>query len=48
MVNEDFEQFVAMRYGDLLHTAYLLTGSTDRAEDLVQGSGPGSPRRPNC
>ncbi|GAB3871702.1 sigma factor [Dactylosporangium cerinum] len=27
-----------MRYGDLLRTAYLLTGSQHAAEDLPQGS----------
>jgi RNA polymerase sigma-70 factor (sigma-E family) len=32
----DFTQFVAVRYGDLLKTAYLLTGSPHLAEDLVQ------------
>jgi RNA polymerase sigma-70 factor (sigma-E family) len=39
-VNRPFEgtfaDFVALRYGDLLRTAYLLTGSDDAAEDLVQ------------
>jgi RNA polymerase sigma-70 factor (sigma-E family) len=33
---EGFEQFVRLRYTDLLHTAYLLTGSVSTAEDLVQ------------
>jgi RNA polymerase sigma-70 factor (sigma-E family) len=32
----DFEQFVRVRYTELLHTAYLLTGSQPAAEDLVQ------------
>ncbi|WP_432991067.1 SigE family RNA polymerase sigma factor [Dactylosporangium sp. CA-233914] len=36
MPDEDFEQFVRMRYTELLHTAYLLTGSVTSAEDLVQ------------
>lgn len=31
-----FADFVAVRYGDLLRTAYLLTGSHHAAEDLVQ------------
>jgi DNA-directed RNA polymerase specialized sigma24 family protein len=34
--DEDFEQFVRVRYGELLHTAYLLAGSLPAAEDLVQ------------
>lgn len=33
-----FANFVALRYGDLLRTAYLLTGSHHAAEDLVQAS----------
>jgi RNA polymerase sigma-70 factor (sigma-E family) len=33
---DDFEQFVAARSGALLRTAYLLTGSHQDAEDLVQ------------
>ncbi|GGM90346.1 SigE family RNA polymerase sigma factor [Dactylosporangium sucinum] len=33
---EGFEQFVRLRYTELLHTAYLLTGSVAAAEDLVQ------------
>lgn len=33
---EDFEQFVAARSAALLRTAYLLTGSSVDAEDLVQ------------
>jgi hypothetical protein len=32
----EFADFVASRYGDLLRTAYLLTGSHHAAEDLVQ------------
>lgn len=35
---EDFDAFVAARWGPLLRTAYLLTGDRDRAEDLVQGA----------
>jgi RNA polymerase sigma-70 factor (sigma-E family) len=35
---EDFSEFVKVRYADLLRTAYLLTGSRDSAEDLVQSS----------
>jgi len=34
----EFRQFVETRYGDLLRLAYALTGSTDEAEDLLQGS----------
>jgi len=34
----DFQDFVRTRYGDLLRTAYLLTGSVHAAEDLVQGA----------
>jgi RNA polymerase sigma-70 factor (sigma-E family) len=37
-VREDFEAFVAARYGALLRTAYLLTGNHHDAEDLVQQS----------
>ncbi len=33
---ERFREFVELRYGDLLRTAFLLTGSTHAAEDLVQ------------
>jgi RNA polymerase sigma-70 factor (sigma-E family) len=33
---DDFEQFVVARSGALLRTAYLLTGSHQDAEDLVQ------------
>jgi RNA polymerase sigma-70 factor (sigma-E family) len=35
-VNAAFADFVALRYGDLLRTAFLLTGSSHTAEDLVQ------------
>jgi RNA polymerase sigma-70 factor (sigma-E family) len=37
-VRDDFEAFVAARYGALLRTAYLLTGDHHDAEDLVQQS----------
>jgi RNA polymerase sigma-70 factor (sigma-E family) len=33
---EGFAQFVAVRYAELLRTAYLLTGSPHAAEDLLQ------------
>lgn len=33
---DSFEEFVAARRGALLRTAYLLTGSHEDAEDLVQ------------
>jgi RNA polymerase sigma-70 factor (sigma-E family) len=33
---DSFAQFVAVRYTELLRTAYLLTGSSHAAEDLVQ------------
>lgn len=33
---EGFEEFVAARYQALVRTAYLLTGSREDAEDLVQ------------
>jgi RNA polymerase sigma-70 factor (sigma-E family) len=33
-----FREFVEVRYTDLLRTAYLLTGSRDAAEDLVQSA----------
>nr|BFE55690.1 SigE family RNA polymerase sigma factor [Dactylosporangium thailandense] len=36
MPGDGFEQFVRVRYTELLHTAYLLTGSQPAAEDLVQ------------
>jgi RNA polymerase sigma-70 factor (sigma-E family) len=32
----EFADFVGLRYGDLLRTAFLLTGSHHAAEDLVQ------------
>jgi RNA polymerase sigma-70 factor (sigma-E family) len=35
-LTEDLRQFVEARYGDLLRTAFLLTGSSTAAEDLVQ------------
>lgn len=35
---ESFEQYVAARRGALLRTAYLLTGTREDAEDLVQVS----------
>ncbi|SCF46174.1 SigE family RNA polymerase sigma factor [Micromonospora mirobrigensis] len=35
MDDPDFREFVEVRYGDLLRTAYLLTGSRDAAQDLV-------------
>lgn len=31
-----FQEFVELRYADLLRTAFLLTGSREAAEDLVQ------------
>lgn len=34
----EFQDFVEVRYGDLLRTAYLLTGSQHAAEDLLQSS----------
>ncbi|MEO3777748.1 SigE family RNA polymerase sigma factor [Micromonospora sp. B11E3] len=34
--DDGFREFVEIRYGDLLRTAYLLTGSRHAAEDLVQ------------
>jgi RNA polymerase sigma-70 factor (sigma-E family) len=33
-----FREFVEVRYTDLLRTAYLLTGTRDAAEDLVQSA----------
>jgi RNA polymerase sigma-70 factor (sigma-E family) len=33
-----FQEFVEIRYTQLLRTAYLLTGSRDAAEDLVQAA----------
>jgi len=37
-VADDLRDFVRTRYGDLLRTAYLLTGSPHAAEDLVQAA----------
>jgi RNA polymerase sigma-70 factor (sigma-E family) len=34
----DLREFVRSRYTDLLRTAFLLTGSSHEAEDLVQGA----------
>lgn len=34
----DLREFVQSRYTDLLRTAFLLTGSSHEAEDLVQGA----------
>src|SRR4051794_9795428 len=34
----EFQDFVTVRYGDLLRTAYLLTGTRHAAEDLLQSS----------
>jgi RNA polymerase sigma-70 factor (sigma-E family) len=36
VARQELAQFVEVRYADLLRTAYLLTGSPDAAEDLVQ------------
>jgi RNA polymerase sigma-70 factor (sigma-E family) len=36
VVRQELARFVEVRYADLLRTAYLLTGSPDAAEDLVQ------------
>jgi RNA polymerase sigma-70 factor (sigma-E family) len=44
-VTEDFREFVRFRYGDLLRTAFLLTGSSHAAEDLVQTALLGAMRR---
>ncbi|MEV4131316.1 SigE family RNA polymerase sigma factor [Dactylosporangium sp. NPDC049742] len=38
MAAEEFQDFVEVRYGDLLRTAFLLTGSRHAAEDLLQSS----------
>jgi RNA polymerase sigma-70 factor (sigma-E family) len=38
MADEEFRLFVEQRYAKLLRTAYLLTGSPDRAEDLLQSA----------
>lgn len=37
-VEDDFHEFVSVRWNALLRTAYLLTGDRGRAEDLVQGA----------
>jgi RNA polymerase sigma-70 factor (sigma-E family) len=37
-VREDFQAFVEVRYTALLRTAFLLTGSSYAAEDLVQSA----------
>jgi RNA polymerase sigma-70 factor (sigma-E family) len=36
--DDGFREFVQVRYVDLLRTAYLLTGSRDAAQDLVQNA----------
>jgi RNA polymerase sigma-70 factor (sigma-E family) len=36
--DEGFDEFVALRYAELLRVAYLLTGSRTDAEDLVQAA----------
>ncbi|GAA1869258.1 SigE family RNA polymerase sigma factor [Asanoa iriomotensis] len=36
--DRDFNEFVELRYGELLRMAYLLTGSSHDAEDLVQSA----------
>lgn len=38
MPDDDFQAFVEQRYTALLRTAYLLCGSRDRAEDLLQNA----------
>lgn len=38
MADEGFRTFVESRYARLLRTAYLLTGSADAAEDLLQSA----------
>jgi RNA polymerase sigma-70 factor (sigma-E family) len=38
MPDEDFQSFVEQRYAALLRTAYLLCGSRDRAEDVLQNA----------
>ncbi|BCJ72958.1 DNA-directed RNA polymerase sigma-70 factor [Catellatospora sp. IY07-71] len=38
MPDEDFQSFVEQRYTALLRTAYLLCGSHDRAEDVLQNA----------
>jgi RNA polymerase sigma-70 factor (sigma-E family) len=37
-VDDEFRQFVELRYGDLIRTAYALTSSAHDAEDLVQSA----------
>ena len=37
-LDEEFQQFAAVRWPKLLRTAYLLTGEQHAAEDLVQSS----------
>jgi RNA polymerase sigma-70 factor (sigma-E family) len=36
--DDGFREFVALRYGDLLRTAYALTADRQHAEDLVQNA----------
>jgi DNA-directed RNA polymerase specialized sigma24 family protein len=36
--DDGFREFVQVRYVDLLRTAYLLSGSRDGAQDLVQNA----------
>lgn len=38
MTDDGFREFVETRYGELLRTAYLLTGTQHAAEDLLQAS----------
>ncbi|MBB5873579.1 RNA polymerase sigma-70 factor (sigma-E family) [Allocatelliglobosispora scoriae] len=38
MPDDEFRAFVEQRYAHLLRTAYLLCGSADRAEDLLQSA----------
>lgn len=38
MADDDFQAFVETRYAELLRIAYLLTGSTHEAEDLLQST----------
>jgi RNA polymerase sigma-70 factor (sigma-E family) len=38
MADEGFRTFVEQRYASLLRTAYLLTGATHAAEDLLQSA----------
>lgn len=38
MSEDGFREFVEVRYADLMRTAYLLTGSRDTAQDLVQNA----------